>query len=188
MCGVMSSHFWWYLTRSSGIIAWLMLTATVILGILLSSKAFPMQRRPLWLLAVHRWLAGLLLCFLAIHLIALVLDDYLEFGFADLVIPYASDWDPAAVALGVVAMWLLVAVEVTSLAQRRLSRRAWRIIHLFSYVAFWLTSMHAALAGSDTSAWLYRSGAAASILAVAWAVMYRLANRRSVRRLERSAS
>ena len=184
----MNPQFWWYLTRSSGIIAWLMLTATVIWGILLSTKAFPNQRRPAWLLALHRWLAGLTLSFLAIHLVALVADSYVSFGLADLTIPYASDWKPGAIALGVIAMWLLIAVQLTSLAMRRLPRRFWRIVHLSSYVAFWLTSLHAAFAGTDTTSWLYRGGAAASILAVAWALMYRVANRRAVRRAERSAA
>ena len=85
-------------------------------------------------------------------------------------------------------MWLLIAVQLTSLAMRRLPRRFWRIVHLSSYVAFWLTSLHAAFAGTDTTSWLYRGGAAASILAVAWALMYRVANRRAVRRAERSAA
>jgi methionine sulfoxide reductase heme-binding subunit len=184
----MNQQVWWYLARASGIVAWLMLTASVILGILLSTKAFPNQRRPIWLLALHRWLAGLTLSFLAIHLLALVADSYVSFGLADLTIPYATDWKPGAVALGVLAMWLLVAIELTSLAMRRLPRRFWRVIHLTSYVVFWLTSMHAAFAGTDTTSWLYRGGAAGSILAVAWALMYRLANRRAVRRVERSTA
>lgn len=178
----MNPQFWWFLTRASGIVAWSMLTLAVIWGILLSTKAFPGQRRPIWLLSLHRWLGGLTISFLAIHLLALVADSYVTFGLADITIPYASDWKPGAVALGVLAMWLLVAVELTSLAMKRLPRKFWRAVHLSSYVAFWLTSMHAALAGTDATSWLYRGGAAASIVAVAWALMYRLANRRAVRR------
>ncbi len=181
----MNPQVWWYVTRSSGIIAWLMLTATVIWGILLSTKAFPNRRRPTWLMAMHRWLAGLMLVFLAIHLGALVADSYVSFGLADLTIPYATDWKPGAVALGIVATWLLVAVQLTSYATRHLPRRVWRAVHLFSYVAFWLTSMHGAFAGTDATSWMYRGGAVASILAVAWALMYRVADRRAVRRAER---
>ena len=184
----MNPQFWWYLTRSSGIVAWAMLTASVIWGILLSTKAFPDQRRPAWLLTMHRWLAGLTMSFLAIHLAALVADSYVSFDLADLAVPFASDWKPGAVALGVVAMWLLVAIQLTSFAMRRLPRRVWRIVHLSSYVAFWLTSMHAAFAGTDATSWLYRAGAAASILAVAWSLMYRVANRRAVRRAGRMST
>jgi predicted ferric reductase len=180
----MNPQFWWYLTRSSGIVAWLMLTATVIWGILLSTKAFPHQRRPVWLLALHRWLAGLTLSFLGIHIVALLADSYVAFDLADVTIPYASDWKPGAIALGVLSMWLLVAVQLTSLAMRRLPRRVWRMVHLTSYVAFWVASLHAAFAGTDTTSWFYRGGAAAAIVAVAWALMYRVANRRAVRRVE----
>jgi predicted ferric reductase len=178
----MSPQFWWFLTRSSGIVAWIMLTLSVIWGIVLSTKAFPDQRRPIWLLAVHRWLGGLTMSFLAIHLVALVADSYVQFGLADITIPYATDWKPGAVALGVLGAWLLVAVELTSLAMRRLPRKVWRVIHLSSYVAFWLTAMHAAFAGTDATRPMYQITAAASILAVAWALMYRVANRRAVRR------
>lgn len=175
----MSPQFWWYVTRGSGVVAWLMLTASVIWGVVLSTKAFPEHRRPAWLLDLHRWLGGLAVLFLVIHLVALWADSYVEFGLADLAIPYASDWKPGAVALGVGAAWLLVAVELTSLAVRRLPRRVWRGIHLTSYVTFWLTSLHAAFAGTDSTSPLYLVTAVASVVAVAWALMYRIANRRA---------
>ncbi len=184
----MNPQFWWHLTRASGIVAWLMLTLSVIWGILLSTKAFPEQRRPVWLLSLHRWLGGLTISFLAIHIAALVADSYVEFGVADIAIPYASEWKPGAVAFGVLAAWLLVAVQLTSLAMRRLPRKFWRAVHLTSYVAFWLTSMHAAFAGTDATSWLYRGGAVASIVSVAWALMYRVANRRAVRRAARASA
>ena len=177
----MNAHFWWYVTRASGIVAWLMLTASVIWGVVLSTKAFPARRRPAWLLDLHRWLGGLTLSFVAVHLVALVADSYTDFGAADLAVPLASDWKPGAVAFGVVAAWLLVAVEITSVAMKRLPRKAWRAIHLASYGVFWLGSVHAALAGSDRTEVLYQVTAAASVVAVAWAVLYRLANRRAPR-------
>jgi DMSO/TMAO reductase YedYZ heme-binding membrane subunit len=174
----MNPQFWWFLTRASGIVAWLMLTASVIWGIVLSTKAFPESRRPAWLLDLHRWLGGLTVSFVVIHLVALVADSYVQFDLVDLMVPFASAWKPLAVALGVVAMWLLVAVEATSLAMRRLPRKVWRAIHFSSYAVFLLASLHAAFAGSDRSAWLYQVTAAASIIAVVWATVYRLTHRR----------
>lgn len=182
----MNPQFWWFLTRASGIVAWLMLTASVIWGIVLSTKAFPESRRPAWLLDLHRWLGGLTVSFVVIHLAALVTDSYVHFDLVDLLVPFASSWKPLAVALGVVAMWLLVAVEATSLAMRRLPRRVWRWIHFSSYAVFLLASLHAAFAGSDRSAWLYQVTAAASIVAVAWATVYRLTHRRPPPRTPRT--
>jgi DMSO/TMAO reductase YedYZ heme-binding membrane subunit len=72
-----------------------------------------------------------------------------HFGVADLLIPFASGWRPGAVALGVIAMYLVAAVEISSLLMRRLPRRLWRGIHLFSYVAFWLATVHLLTAGTD---------------------------------------
>jgi DMSO/TMAO reductase YedYZ heme-binding membrane subunit len=178
----MSSQLWWYVARASGVVAWLLLTASVLWGIVLSTKAFPEQRRPAWLLDLHRWLGGLTVSFVAIHLLALVADSYTTFTIADLAIPYASDWKPGAVALGVVAAWSLVAVEATSLAMRRLPRRVWRGIHLVSYLTFWLTSLHAAFAGTDRTQVLYQATAAASVALVGWAVVYRLTHQKPVRR------
>jgi predicted ferric reductase len=174
----MNPQIWWYLARGSGIVAWLMLTASVIWGIVLSTKAFPEHRRPAWLLDLHRWLGGLTVTFVAIHLATLVADSYIQFDLVDLAIPFASDWKPLAVALGVFAMWLLIAVELTSLAMKRLPRRVWRAIHLSSYAVFLLASFHAALAGTDRSQWLYQGTAVASIAAVMWATVYRLTHRR----------
>ena len=79
-------------------------------------------------------------------------------------------------------MWLLVAVEATSLAMKRIPRRYWRWIHLSSYAVFLLTSLHAAFAGTDTAHWLYQGTAAATIVAVMVATIYRLTHRRTPRR------
>ncbi len=106
----MSPQMWWYVARASGIVAWLMLSASVILGIVMASGAFPSHRRPAWLLDLHRWLGALTVGFLGLHLGALVADSYVHFGLADLAVPLASDWKPVAVAAGVVAMWSIVAV------------------------------------------------------------------------------
>lgn len=177
----MNPQLWWYVARATGIIAWLLLTASVIWGVLLSTDAFSTRRRPAWLLDLHRWLGGLTVAFVAAHLAALVADNYAQFDLADLAIPYASRWRPGAVALGVVAMWFLVAIELTSLAMRRLSRKLWRSVHLTSYGVFWLASLHAAFAGTDATNRLYQLTAAASIAAVVWALVYRLTNRRGDR-------
>lgn len=178
----MNSHFWWYVTRASGIVAWLLLTASVLWGVVLSTKAFPEQRRPAWLLDLHRWLGGLTVAFVAVHIASLVADNYVSFGLADVTIPFASNWKPAPVALGIVAAWGLIAVELTSLAMRRLPKKVWRAVHFGSYLIFWLTTLHAAFAGTDRSQALYQWTGAATIIVVAWAIVYRLTHQKPVRR------
>ena len=79
----MNEQIWWFLARSSGIVAWALLTASVLWGIVLSTDLFPRNRRPAWLLDLHRWLGGLTCGFLGLHLVTLWADTTLERGDFD---------------------------------------------------------------------------------------------------------
>ncbi len=170
----MNPHIWWYLSRSAGIVAWIMLTASVLWGIVLATDLFPKWRDNARLLAMHRWLAGLTFFFVAGHLVTLLFDSYAKFGPLDFVVPFAGTWRPTAIAVGVVALWLLVAVEVTALAMKKVSRKWWRSVHIASYFVFWAVSIHAALAGTDASKPLYTATAIVALAAVVFATSYRV--------------
>ena len=149
MTGALHPHFWWYLARASGLTAWVLSLTGVIAGVALATRALGARPRPAWLLDLHRFVAGLTMVFLGVHIGALVADNYVHFGVVDVVLPVASGWKPAPVAAGVVAMWLLAAVELTSLLMRRLPRRLWRKIHLASYAVAVLSTVHGLSAGTD---------------------------------------
>jgi DMSO/TMAO reductase YedYZ heme-binding membrane subunit len=173
----MSSQIWWHVARASGIVGWLLLTTTVVWGILTPAKLSNRQR-PAWFLDLHRWLAGLTVGFVAIHLAALVADSYVEFGLIDLVVPFASEWKPFPVALGVLATWLLVIVQVTSLAMKRLPRTVWRKIHLTSYLTFFLTSLHGTLSGTDATNPMYQASSLVALAIVIFTTLFRVMTRR----------
>jgi sulfoxide reductase heme-binding subunit YedZ len=145
----MNEKLWWYIARSTGIVAWALIAAAVIWGLLLTTKLLNGHPAPKWLLDLHRFLGALAVTFTALHLGGLVADTYTHFGPTDLLVPFASAWKPLPVALGVVAMYLLIAVEVSSLAMRRIPRRWWRAIHLTSFGSFWLATIHGITAGTD---------------------------------------
>jgi methionine sulfoxide reductase heme-binding subunit len=178
----MNPHTLWYLARASGIVAWLMLTASVLWGVVLATDLFPRRRRAAWLLSMHRWLAGLTIVFIAGHLGALLADRYSHIGALTIVVPFASSWRPTAVAVGVVAVWLLVGVEVTALAAKRLSKKWWRDVHIAGYGVFWAASIHGALAGTDASRALYTVTSIAALAAIVFAASYRVLTRDLPRR------
>src|SRR5436305_8595524 len=124
----------WYLARSAGMVAWALLTASVVWGLLISTKAhaFGKRPRPNWTLDLHRYLGGLAAIFTGIHVVAILLDTYVHFDIASVLVPFASTFRPAAVAWGVVGLWLLLAVELTSLARRQLPKKLWRAVHFAS--------------------------------------------------------
>jgi sulfoxide reductase heme-binding subunit YedZ len=181
----LNEKFWWYLSRSSGIVAWVILAAAVIWGLLLSTKILQTKRKPAWLLDLHRWLGGLAVTFTALHLLGLVLDSYVEFGWREILIPFASEWQPAAVAWGVVALYILMAVQLTSLAMKRLPRRLWKWVHLTSFALFFTAAIHGALAGTDATSMWYVVGSGLVILTVMVVSLYRIMTKRSVRRASR---
>jgi predicted ferric reductase len=145
----MSEKLWWYVARSSGLVAWWLVAASVFWGLLLSTRLLNRKPTPAWLLDLHRFLGGLSLVFTGVHLGGLVADNYTHFGPADLLVPFASDWRPGAVAWGVVGFYLLLAIEITSLFMRRIPKRIWRKVHMTSFGLFVLSTVHAFTAGTD---------------------------------------
>lgn len=162
----MIAQVWWYATRAAGLMTWASATASVIVGLLLASRA--LGRRPTgpWLLDLHRYLGGMTMVFLALHLVTLWADSYVEFGLAELFVPGASRWRTGAVAWGVVAAWIVAAVELSSLIRDRLPRRLWHGIHLGSIVAVVMGSIHGWQAGSDVGNRVVGVAAAVAGLAV----------------------
>lgn len=147
----------WWISRASGMVASILLVASIIWGVLLATRALKPVDRPAWLLAMHRWVSALACLGVAIHIAALVGDNYLHFGWKEIFVPMGSGWKPGPVTLGVVAMYLLILVQATSLTMKRVPHSAWKFIHYFSYAAVWLTSVHAALAGTDVSNRVYQA-------------------------------
>jgi hypothetical protein len=170
----MSHVVWWHLARASGIVAWVLLVASLVWGVLLSTRLLRPHDRPAWLLDLHRGLGGLALAMVGLHIASLVADSFVHFGVADVLVPLGSSWRPLPVALGVLSLYLIIAIEATSLAMRHLSRRAWRSVHLTSYGLVWLVSLHAGFAGSDTVSVVYRGAALALTAAAVAATCARL--------------
>ena len=145
------NHLFWYVARAGGIVSWLLLTASVVWGLWLSGRVRPFGVRPAWILDLHRFLGGLATIFVGVHVGAILLDTYTNFGLTDVLVPFASSWHPLAVAVGVVAMYVLLAVELTSLARSRLPRTVWRRIHMAALPLWLLATGHFVLAGTDAA-------------------------------------
>jgi hypothetical protein len=170
----MSAALIWYVARAGGIVAWALAAASVLWGLAFSSRAFGSRPRPAWLFDLHRFLGGLALLFTAIHVLAVLADSYVRFTLVNLLVPLTGDWHPVAVAWGVVALYLLVAVELTALARARLPRNLWRRLHYASFAVFAMTTIHALTAGTDTGAAPFRLAVVASCVAVAGLAAVRL--------------
>lgn len=184
----MNSQTWWYLARATGFVAWALVTASVVTGLLVGTRLTKVRPTPAWTLDFHRFLGGTAVLFTALHLAGLVADSYTHFGPAELLVPFASAWKPGAVALGIIALYLLLAVEASSLLMRHLPRKLWRGIHLTSYVVFWTSTFHLQLAGTDAPNPIARWSVNLAIAAVVFLTFVRVLSGQSSRRPTRPAA
>lgn len=141
----------WYLTRGAAATAYVLLTLSVGLGLSMNLRVFEGMTRAWRVLDLHQVVSLLMFAFIGLHLVTLTLDPFKPFSLLQVVWPLAETYRPLWVALGVLALYLLVAVVATSWLRRALGNRAWRAIHLTSYVAFVLVTLHGLFAGSDAS-------------------------------------
>lgn len=170
----MNEQVWWYLARSSGIVALVLLVLSMLWGILLATRVLRPNDRPAWLLDLHRWFGSLAVVMTGLHLGGLVLDSYIEFGAKEIFVPGASSYRPLAVALGIVGMYALIAVQASSWVRKHLPRLLWYRIHMLSYVTLWASALHAGMAGTDVGSVAYQLLAIALTLAGVGAVLIRL--------------
>jgi predicted ferric reductase len=164
----------WYIARSAGLVSWALLTASVLWGLAISTKALGKRVRPNWLLDLHRYLGGLASIFVAVHVLAIVADSYVHFDLVSVLMPFASSWKPGPVAWGVVAMYLLAAIELTSLARRRLPKRVWRMTHMASFPLFFLATIHGFTAGTDAHTLAFVAIASTAVVAVGSLTAWRI--------------
>lgn len=147
----MSAHPWWYVARATGVVAWVLLAGTMLDGLFLTWRR---SASPARTLERHRLLGGLAVLFTAAHVGALLLDHFVEYGVADVLVPLQSVYRPGPVGWGIVATYLLVLVEGSSLLRRRLSIRRWRALHHLSYPLFGMATVHFLTTGTDAYRWL----------------------------------
>lgn len=147
-----ANPFLWFVTRAAATSAYITLAVTVIIGLLRSLARVSRLRnsRTLWLLdELHPYLAVLTLAFVVLHLLSLIFDPLIPFSLLNLVLPFNQPYRPFAVDLGVLALYGLVIVWLSSWMKRRIAYASWRTLHYTSFIAFVLVTFHGIFAGSD---------------------------------------
>ena len=178
----MTGQVWWYVARSGGIVAWVLLAVCVFWGLALSSRFLGTKPKPNWMLDLHRFLGTLSVVFTAIHVVALMADSFVTITIVHVLVPFTGNYHTAAMAWGVLALYFLVAVELTSLFRKHLPKRAWRAVHYLSFPLFVSATAHFLLIGTDRTTAPARLGVLATVAAVSAATLVRIiqADHRSV--------
>ena len=172
----LSPSAYWYLARGTGAVALVLLTASVVIGIVGSVRVVTARWPRFAIDAVHRDVSLLVVVVLVIHIVTSVLDGFAPITLLDGVIPFVSPYRPLWLGLGTLAFDLLVAIAVTSLVRRRLGYRAWRTVHWLAYASWPVAVLHGLGTGSDVKQWWMLALTVICIVAVLAAVWTRIAH------------
>jgi len=179
------STAFWYASRATGIVALLLLTAVLVLGILVNRQGRLPGLPRFAVTSLHRNLSLLSVAFIATHVLTAVLDTYVSIPVTAGVVPFASGYERFWLGLGAISFDLMLAMIVTSLLRGRLNRVLWRAIHLLAYLSWPVAFAHSIGSSKDLQhGWLLYLVVGCALLVVA-ATGWRLAQ--AARQVPRAA-
>jgi len=184
--GINSHTVLWYASRATGVVALLLMTAVLLLGLLVTRQGRLPGLPRFAVTGLHRNLSLVAVVFVVLHVLTAVADSYVRIPLISAVVPLASSYERLALGLGAVSLDIMIAVIVTSLLRRHLSRRLWRAVHLLAYVSWPVAWLHSITSSTDLRhGWLFLTAVGCALLVVI-AVIWRLsAASRDVPRAER---
>jgi methionine sulfoxide reductase heme-binding subunit len=184
--GIDSSTALWYLSRATGVVALLLLTAVMLLGILVTRQGRLPGLPRFAVSGLHRNLSLLATVFVVVHVLSAVADGYVNIPVTSAVVPLTSPYERIWLGLGAVGFDLMLAAVVTSLLRRHLSRWVWRAVHLTAYLSWPVAWVHSFFASGDLrQGWLFYVAIVCAVAVVAAALWRAAAAARDAPRAER---
>jgi methionine sulfoxide reductase heme-binding subunit len=171
----------WYVSRATGVVALVLLTATTFLGVLVAGRAKSKKLPSFARADAHRYISAVTVAFVAVHVVTALLDPYVNIGWAAAVLPLTSSYERAGIAIGTVGADVLLAVGISSALRTRLPARVWRAVHWAAYLCWPTAVAHALAMGPDTRFAWARCLVAACAFVVLGAVVWRVAGAVNVR-------
>lgn len=174
MSGINSSTLPWYLSRATGVVALVLLTAVMLIGLLVVRNGRLPGLPRFAVTGLHRNLSLVAVAFVAVHVVTAITDSFVSIPVTAVVVPLTSGYERLALSLGAISIDLTLALIITSLVRGRLNQKTWRGIHLLAYAIWPVAWLHGYTAAKDLqSGWLFAL-AIAALLAVAGAAAWRL--------------
>ena len=145
------NNAYWYLSRSSAMVAFTLIWASMALGVSITNRLARFWPGAPTAFDLHQYVSLLGIGFAGVHVLTLLGDTYIGYNLTQLLIPFAStSYAPFWVGIGQVALYLLIPVTLSFYVRKRLGTRGWRTIHGLSYALYGLTLLHSVFSGSDS--------------------------------------
>src|SRR5882672_3046314 len=166
----------WYASRATGIVALLLLTAVLVLGILVNRQGRLPGLPRFAVTDLHRNLSLMSVAFIVIHVLTAVLDTFVHIPLISAVVPFASGYERFWLGLGAISLDIMLAMIVTSLLRGRMNRTVWRAVHLLAYASWPVAFAHSLGSSTDLQqGWLLGLAIGCAVITAA-AVAWRLAH------------
>jgi predicted ferric reductase len=146
-----SVQIWWYVTRASGIIAYLLLWFSTVLGLAVTSKYLDGMLDRLFTYDFHEFISLLSVAFTLVHVLVLTVDRYLPYSLAQILVPFISPYRPFWVGVGVIAFYIVALVTITFYLRNKIGAKSFRVIHYLSLLGYLGVTLHGYYAGTDTA-------------------------------------
>jgi sulfoxide reductase heme-binding subunit YedZ len=145
-----STQLWWYVTRSAGVMAYLLLWFSTVWGLAVPSKLLEPVLERGYTFDFHQFISLLSIGFALLHILVLTIDRYLPYSTWQILIPFLSPYRPVWVGIGVISFYIIVLVTVTFYLRSRISMNTFRAIHIFSLLGYLGITLHGFYAGTDS--------------------------------------
>lgn len=175
----LESHGWWLASRASGLVALVLVTVSVAIGLAMAGKVLRVPGLSRKLIAIHEQTALAGLIAIAVHMITLLGDPFLDPGVAGVAVPFALDFETAFTGLGVIAAYLAALLGLSFYFRRRIGARLWRRAHRATVLVWGLGLVHALGAGSDTGELWFRWWVMATTPVIGGLFVYRVLDGRA---------
>ncbi|MGD8404029.1 MAG: ferric reductase-like transmembrane domain-containing protein [Anaerolineales bacterium] len=145
-----STQIWWYVTRSAGIIAYLLLWFSTVWGLAVPSKFLNRVLAPTFTVDFHEFISLLSIGFTLLHVFVLTIDRFLPYTALQILVPFLSPYRPFWVGLGVIAFYITLLVTITFYLRGRIGMKSFRSIHMLSLLGYLGVTLHGIYAGTDS--------------------------------------
>lgn len=147
---VVSEDSWaWYTARITGLVAFILLYIVILFALTIRLPFLRKILAPIHALNIHRWLSVQALAFTLFHGLSFIFDEYIKFGLWDILIPFYSEFEPVYVGLGIISLYMVIILILTSYLKNKIPYKLWRSIHFLNILIYWFVFAHALNVGTD---------------------------------------
>lgn len=145
-----SAQIWWYVTRSAGIIAYLLLWFSTVWGLTLPTKVLKPALENTFTIDFHEFISLLAIGFTLVHVFVLMIDRYLPYTLLQILVPFVSPYRPFWVGVGILSFYITLLVTITFYLRSKISMKTFRSIHVLSLLGYLGVTFHGLFAGTDS--------------------------------------